>query len=256
MAQAEERATGDFNHGVWWAKTAVEMATLRNLQMGKVCVSCRFVCLSFHVRAVVCCDQDVPPGCKVSSFGLAACPPSSSARCNSGRCAGVAVGQLLTCAAVGLVLTCCLSNAAVGRLCACALCVGVSVGVWRAAARSLLASARLLTRVAFLGRVYLLCVALCVCLLVCCVSLWFVRLRSVFCCRGLWCMSLSPRAVACVHRRDTAWIAYRTIVRVPCMCLSVHVSLRSLAVWCGGGAGARCAAVGQEGQRRGVQLDG
>lgn len=35
MAQAEERATGDFNHGVWWAKTAVEMATLRNLQMGK-----------------------------------------------------------------------------------------------------------------------------------------------------------------------------------------------------------------------------
>ena len=40
MAQAEERATGDFNHGVWWAKTAIEMATLRNLQLGKVCVSC------------------------------------------------------------------------------------------------------------------------------------------------------------------------------------------------------------------------
>jgi len=35
MAQAEERATGDFNHGVWWAKTALEMATLRNTQMGK-----------------------------------------------------------------------------------------------------------------------------------------------------------------------------------------------------------------------------
>jgi len=35
MAQAEERATGDFNHGVWWAKTAVEMAQLRNLQLGK-----------------------------------------------------------------------------------------------------------------------------------------------------------------------------------------------------------------------------
>ena len=35
MAQAEERATGDFNHGVWWAKTAVEMATLRNTQLGK-----------------------------------------------------------------------------------------------------------------------------------------------------------------------------------------------------------------------------
>lgn len=38
MAQADARATGDFNHGVWWAKTAVEMAALRNLQMGKVCV--------------------------------------------------------------------------------------------------------------------------------------------------------------------------------------------------------------------------
>merc|ERR1712205_66594 len=35
MEQAEERATGDFNHGVWWAKTAIEMATLRNTQMGK-----------------------------------------------------------------------------------------------------------------------------------------------------------------------------------------------------------------------------
>ena len=35
MEQAEERATGDFNHGVWWAKTAVEMATLRNTQLGK-----------------------------------------------------------------------------------------------------------------------------------------------------------------------------------------------------------------------------
>ena len=224
MAQAEERATGDFNHGVWWAKTAVEMATLRNLQMGKVCVSCRFVCLSFHVRAVVCCHQDVPPGCKVSSFGLAACPPSSSARCISGRCAGVAVGQLLTCAAVGLVLTCCLSNAAVGRLCACALCVAVSVGVWRAAARSLLASARLLTRVAFLGRVYLLCVALCVCLLVCCVSLCFVRLRSVFCC--LVCVCLSPparlRVFTDVTRPGLPTVlscAYRACVS-PFMCLS------------------------------------
>ena len=39
MEQAEERATGDFNHGVWWAKTAIEMATLRNTQMGKVCRS-------------------------------------------------------------------------------------------------------------------------------------------------------------------------------------------------------------------------
>jgi hypothetical protein len=35
MEQAEARATGDFNHGVWWAKTAVEMATLRNTQLGK-----------------------------------------------------------------------------------------------------------------------------------------------------------------------------------------------------------------------------
>merc|ERR1712205_15675 len=35
MEQAEERATGDFNHGVWWAKTAIEMATLRSTQMGK-----------------------------------------------------------------------------------------------------------------------------------------------------------------------------------------------------------------------------
>merc|ERR1711990_1089652 len=35
MEQAEGRATGDFNHGVWWAKTAIEMATLRSTQMGK-----------------------------------------------------------------------------------------------------------------------------------------------------------------------------------------------------------------------------
>eukprot|EP00281_Chroomonas_sp_CCMP1168_P035847 CAMPEP_0206241314 /NCGR_PEP_ID=MMETSP0047_2-20121206/16426_1 /ASSEMBLY_ACC=CAM_ASM_000192 /TAXON_ID=195065 /ORGANISM="Chroomonas mesostigmatica_cf, Strain CCMP1168" /LENGTH=233 /DNA_ID=CAMNT_0053666195 /DNA_START=11 /DNA_END=712 /DNA_ORIENTATION=+ len=35
MEQAEARATGDGNHGVWWGQTAVEMATLRNAQMGK-----------------------------------------------------------------------------------------------------------------------------------------------------------------------------------------------------------------------------
>jgi hypothetical protein len=51
MAQADARATGDFNHGVWWAKTAVEMAALRNLQMGKVCL---FVCVLMCVRAVGC----------------------------------------------------------------------------------------------------------------------------------------------------------------------------------------------------------
>ena len=47
MAQAEERATGDFNHGVWWAKTAVEMAQLRNLQLGKVLLSSCFSSLPF-----------------------------------------------------------------------------------------------------------------------------------------------------------------------------------------------------------------
>ena len=63
MAQAEERATGDFNHGVWWAKTAVEMATLRNLQMGR-CVSrvvscaCRFMCGPL-CAAIKMCLQDV-----------------------------------------------------------------------------------------------------------------------------------------------------------------------------------------------------
>jgi len=98
------------------------------------------------------------------------------------------------------------------------------------------------------------CGAVCVSVGVLCISV--VRASAVCILLSRMCMSLSPRAVACVHRCDTAWIAYRTIVRVPCMCLSVHVSLRSLAVWCGGGAGARCAAVGQEGQRRGVQLDG
>ena len=51
MAQADARATGDFNHGVWWAKTAVEMAALRNLQMGKV---------SVRVRAHVCAGGRVP----------------------------------------------------------------------------------------------------------------------------------------------------------------------------------------------------
>ncbi|EKX40114.1 hypothetical protein GUITHDRAFT_154245 [Guillardia theta CCMP2712] len=35
MEQAEARATGDNNHGVWWGKTAIEMATLRATQMGK-----------------------------------------------------------------------------------------------------------------------------------------------------------------------------------------------------------------------------
>ena len=60
--QAEARATGDNNHGVyvlaagaggcltccrWWGKTAIEMATLRATQMGKVrredevCGGCR-----------------------------------------------------------------------------------------------------------------------------------------------------------------------------------------------------------------------
>mmetsp|Transcript_48733 Transcript_48733/g.76091 ORF Transcript_48733/g.76091 Transcript_48733/m.76091 type:complete len:237 (+) Transcript_48733:3-713(+) len=33
--QAESRATGDNNHGVWWGLTAVEMATLTNTQKGK-----------------------------------------------------------------------------------------------------------------------------------------------------------------------------------------------------------------------------
>uniref|UniRef100_A0A7S0TRQ1 6,7-dimethyl-8-ribityllumazine synthase n=2 Tax=Hemiselmis andersenii TaxID=464988 RepID=A0A7S0TRQ1_HEMAN len=36
MSQAEARATGDNNHGVWWGQTAVEMALLRATQMGKV----------------------------------------------------------------------------------------------------------------------------------------------------------------------------------------------------------------------------
>jgi len=36
MDQAEARATGDNNHGVWWGQSAVEMATLRNTQMGKI----------------------------------------------------------------------------------------------------------------------------------------------------------------------------------------------------------------------------
>jgi hypothetical protein len=59
MAQADARATGDFNHGVWWAKTAVEMAALRNLQMGKVC---EFVCvLLMFVRAVGCPRVPPPP---------------------------------------------------------------------------------------------------------------------------------------------------------------------------------------------------
>ena len=35
MEQAEARATGDSNHGVWWGKTAIEMAQLRQMQMGK-----------------------------------------------------------------------------------------------------------------------------------------------------------------------------------------------------------------------------
>jgi len=35
LEQVEARATGDNNHGVWWGKTAVEMATLRKVQMGK-----------------------------------------------------------------------------------------------------------------------------------------------------------------------------------------------------------------------------
>lgn len=35
LEQAEARATGTNNHGVWWGQTAVEMATLRQISMGK-----------------------------------------------------------------------------------------------------------------------------------------------------------------------------------------------------------------------------